>query len=197
MKKFLLIWMLLVTLTICVDKISPALPDVVAKVNPSVVQIKARTENGREWLGSGVIVHEHGLILTARHVIRDANDITIILADGEKYKVVNKIVDPNNDIGIVHITPLKDLPAVKFGGDVKIGEKVFIVGSPFGFRNSVALGIVAGGNRLDITGNPGSSGGPVFNMKGRIVGIVVSGIRNNMVFIVPADTCKRLLEKYE
>lgn len=209
-KSFLLIWMLLVTLVICNGFLSPGLPDLVEKVNPSVVQIRVQDDYGRSWLGSGVIVHEHGLILTAKHVVKDANNIGIILANGRVYKSVNKIVDLNNDIGIIHIAPLEDLPTIEFGDYVREGEKVFIIGSPFGLRNSIALGIVAGKDRyipffhsefllqLDIAGSSGSSGCPVFNMNGKVVGIVIGGIRNGdgITIVVPVDACKRLLENY-
>lgn len=209
-KRFLIIWMTLITLAICSYFISPKLPDLVRNVNPSVVQIRVQDDYGRSWLGSGVIVHEHGLILTAKHVIEDANSIIVILSDERKYKVVNEIVDPNNDIGIVHIAPLENLPTVEFGDGVQIGEEVFIVGSPFNLFNSVASGIVAGEERdvlffksepllqLDIAGNPGNSGCPVFDMSGKIVGIVIGTIRNGdgITFVIPIDRCKRLVERY-
>lgn len=210
MKKFLIIWMVLVTFMVCKNAVSPELPDLVKNVDPTVVQVKIQNEYGRKWLGSGVIVHERGLILTAKHVIVDSNDITVVLTDGTVYKGVNKIVDPNNDIGIIHIAPLKDLPTIEFGDDVRVGEKVFIVGSPFGLCNSVAFGIVAGKNRyipyfgsgfmlqLDIAGNPGNSGSPIFDMTGKVIGIMVGGKwgGDGVTIVVPVDKCKRLLERY-
>ncbi|GAF70020.1 unnamed protein product [marine sediment metagenome] len=195
---------------ICKNAISPELPDLVRSVNPSVVQIRVQGDYGRKWRGSGVIVHEHGLILTARHVVEDSNDITVILSDGRKYKSIDKIADPNNDIGIVRIASLEDLPTIKFGKEVQTGEEVFIVGSPFGLFNSVALGIVAGEDRdvpyfcsepllqLDVAGNPGNSGCPAFNMSGKIVGILIGGMRDGdgITVVIPGDRCKKLLEDY-
>ena len=200
----------MVTSAICWGYLSFELPDVVAKVNPAVVQIEVRNEYGRGWSGSGVIVHEHGLILTAKHIIKDVDDIEVTLADGRVYKVADTITDPNNDIGIIHIAPLEDLPVAELGSGVRVGEEIFIIGSPFGLYNSVALGIVAGRNRsilyfgtepmlqLDVAGNPGNSGSGIFNFKGELAGILVGRISNadGINFAASSDACKLLVEKY-
>ncbi|KKM08038.1 hypothetical protein LCGC14_1727920 [marine sediment metagenome] len=186
------------------------LPKVIKGVAPSVVTIEVVGEYGETWLGSGVIVHEHGLILTAKHVIEYADEITVILEDGREYRGVNKIVDPNNDVGIVQIALLEDLPIITLGGDVQIGEQVFIVGSPFELCNSVAVGIVSAEGRyipmfgedgmlqLDIAGNPGNSGSGVFNMSGEIVGMLVGGSTygDGVCFAISVEACRELLEEY-
>jgi len=209
-KRFLIPWMVLVTLVLLVNLMSPNLQELVRRVNPAVVKIEAVNEWGEVWSGSGVIVHERGLILTAKHVIEDSNDIEVILADGRRFKVINKIVDPNNDVGIVHIAPLEDLPVIKFGGDVQVGEDVFIIGSPYGIFNSVSLGIVSKIGiiapyfgidpmiQLDIAGNPGNSGCGTFNFKGKLVGILVGGVysADGIAIITHREVCERLLEDY-
>lgn len=208
-KKFLITWMVLVTIVLYVNLMSPNLQELVRRVNPSVVKIESVDEYGQKWSGSGVIVHEHGLILTAKHVIEDANDIEVILADGRRFEVIDKIVDPNNDVGIVRIAPLEDLPAVEFGGDVQVGQDVFIIGSPYGIFNSVSRGIVSktelielyfGSDEmilLDIARNPGNSGCPVFDFNGNVVGILVGGITyaDGIAYITHRDVCERLLNE--
>lgn len=210
MKNCFLLICISVIIVLVIRFVSPELPDLVEMVNPAIVQIEVIDEYGREWLGSGVIVHRHGLILTAKHIVEDANELTIILANGEEYKSINKMIDPNNDVGIIHIALLEYLSTVTFANDVQIGEKVFIVGSPFGYSNSVAVGIVAGEDRdvpffgiepmlqLDIAGNPGNSGCGVFNLDCRLVGILVGRIYNSdgINFAIPSDICKLLAEKY-
>ncbi len=210
MKKLFIFWALCAIVGLYIHSLPPNLPRVIRKVAPSVVTIEVVGEYGETWLGSGVIVHEHGLILTAKHVIEYTDEITVILEDGREYQGVDKIVDPNNDVGIVQIALLEDLPVITLGSDIQIGEDIFIVGSPFELRNSVAVGIVSAKGRdiamfgedgilqLDIAGNPGNSGSGVFNMSGKIVGILVGGIPygDGICFVISVEVCKELLGKY-
>ena len=209
-KTYFVLMCMFIASILVLDHLYDNLPKVIKGVAPSVVTIEAVGEYGETWLGSGVIVHEHGLILTAKHVIEYTDEITVILEDGREYQGVNKMVDPNNDVGIVQIALLEDLPVIKFGDDVKIGEDVFIVGSPFGLSNSVAVGIVSAKGRdiamfgedgmlqLDIAGNPGNSGSGVFNMSGEIVGMLVGGSTygDGVCFAISVEACRELLEEY-
>ena len=188
-------------------KLVYGLPIAIQEVSPSVVYVKAYSEYG-DWSGSGVIVGPH-TVLTAKHVIRDAGDLVITTINGDEYEATSYIVDPNNDCGLLFFE--EELgPVVKFADKLSLGEKVFIVGSPFGYNffNTVTAGIVSGFGRsvfyfaedlmitVDAASSPGNSGGPVFNMQGRVIGILVGGKYGNDDFsiLISVGTCKRLLE---
>jgi putative serine protease PepD len=152
---------------------------------PSVVLIT--TSKGS--LGSGVIATDTGAVLTAHHVVSGGGDISILFADGTKTSATVAAADPKNDIA--SLTP-KKLPEVvvpaTLGGGVEIGSDVVAIGNPLGLRDSTTTGIVSGLNRttknkagalsgliqFDAAVNPGSSGGPLLNAQGLVVGVVVS-----------------------
>jgi len=135
-------------------------------------------------VGSGFIVSADGIILTNTHVVDDAKEVTVRLTDNREFraKVIGK--DPVSDVAVLRIEA-KNLPTVKLGdsGRVKVGEWVVAIGSPYGFDNSVTAGIVSakarslGGDsyvpflQTDAAVNPGNSGGPLFNLKGEVIGI--------------------------
>src|SRR5215204_2220339 len=159
--------------------------DLYRQVVPSVVMIT--TSKGS--LGSGVIVTGTGTVLTAHHVISDGGSISIRFADGTKSTATITSVDPKIDIAA--LTPRK-LPEVvvpaTLGGSVAVGSDVVAIGNPLGLRDSTTTGIVSGLDRktkikagslsgliqFDAAVNPGSSGGPLLNTQGLVVGIVVS-----------------------
>ena len=159
--------------------------DVYRLAAPSVVLIT--TSKGS--LGSGVIVTDTGAVLTAHHVVSGGGDISILFADGTKTSATVAAADPKNDIAA--LTPEK-LPEVvvpaTLGGGVEIGSDVVAIGNPLGLRDSTTTGIVSGLNRttknkagalsgliqFDAAVNPGSSGGPLLNAQGVVVGVVVS-----------------------
>lgn len=135
-------------------------------------------------LGSGFIISDDGYVLTNNHVIADADEIIVRLAD--RSELVAKLIgtDPRTDVALLKVEG-KDLPTVKLGksNDLKVGEWVLAIGSPFGFDHSVTAGIVSAKGRnlpndnyvpfiqTDVAINPGNSGGPLFNLKGEVVGI--------------------------
>lgn len=148
-------------------------------------------EEGREFedfdsksLGSGFIISNDGYVLTNYHVIKDANEIIVRLSD--RRELVAEMVgnDPRSDIALLKIDG-DDLPVVKMGNsdDLKVGEWVLAIGSPFGFDYSVTAGIVSAKGRnlprenyvpfiqTDVAINPGNSGGPLFNLDGKVIGI--------------------------
>jgi putative serine protease PepD len=159
--------------------------DLYRQVAPSVVLIT--TSKGS--LGSGVIVTDTGTVLTAHHVIAGGGDISIVFADGTKTSGTIAAGYPKIDIAA--LTP-KKLPEVvvpaTLGGGVAIGSDVVAIGNPLGLRDSTTTGIVSGLNRrtetkvgtlsgliqFDAAVNPGSSGGPLLNAQGIVVGVVVS-----------------------
>jgi serine protease Do len=135
-------------------------------------------------LGSGFIISADGFILTNAHVVEAADEITVKLNDKREFKA--KIIgsDRRTDIALIKIDTA-GLPAVKFGdpNKLKVGEWVIAIGSPFGFDNTVTAGIVSAKGRslpqenfvpfiqTDAAVNPGNSGGPLFNLRGEVVGI--------------------------
>ena len=134
--------------------------------------------------GSGFIISSDGLVLTNAHVVGDASEITVKLMDRSEYPAKVIGIDNQTDVAVLKIDAT-NLPAVKFGDakDLKVGEWVIAIGSPFGFENTVTSGIVSGKSRslpdgtyvpfiqTDVAVNPGNSGGPLFNMRGEVVGI--------------------------
>ena len=136
-------------------------------------------------LGSGFIVDKTGYIITNNHVIDNAEKIMVILYDDTSFeaKVVGK--DPKTDVALLKIDPKKiKLKAVKFGNsnDLRVGDWVMAIGNPFGFGGTVTAGIVSARGRnlsgsyddyiqTDASINRGNSGGPLFDMKGNVVGI--------------------------
>ena len=135
-------------------------------------------------LGSGFIISADGYILTNAHVVETADEITVKLTDKREFKAKVIGSDRRTDIALIKIEST-GLPVVKFGDPnrLKVGEWVVAIGSPFGFDNSVTAGIVSAKGRslpqenfvpfiqTDVAVNPGNSGGPLFNMRGEVIGI--------------------------
>ena len=135
-------------------------------------------------LGSGFIISPDGYILTNVHVVGAADDITVKLNDKREFKAKVIGADRRTDVAVIKIEAT-NLPAVRIGdpNQLKVGEWVLAIGSPFGFENTVTAGIVSAKGRslpqenyvpfiqTDVAINPGNSGGPLFNLKGEVVGI--------------------------
>jgi serine protease Do len=157
-------------------------------------------------LGSGFIISKDGHILTNEHVVDGADEITVKLTDKREYKARVIGTDKRTDIALIKIEPTGALPAVKFGDParLKVGEWVVAIGSPFGFENTVTAGIVSGKGRImqdanlvpfiqtDVAINVGNSGGPLFNMRGEVVGInsrlfSPTGTYLGIAFAIPID----------
>jgi S1-C subfamily serine protease len=157
-------------------------PDVFKRVGPSVVVIQA----GKS-LGTGVIAAEDGTILTAYHVVKGAKDVNLTFADGTKAKAVVASSNPKRDIAALKPAKLPEIvvPAT-LGGAAAVGAPVVAIGNPLGLTYSVSTGVVSGLNRsakdndlsgliqFDASVNPGSSGGPLLDARGLVIGIVVS-----------------------
>ena len=135
-------------------------------------------------LGSGFIISADGYVLTNNHVIADADEILVRLSDRSELEAKLVGTDPRSDVALLKIDG-KNLPTVKLGKseELKVGEWVLAIGSPFGFDHSVTAGIVSAKGRslpnesyvpfiqTDVAINPGNSGGPLFNLDGEVVGI--------------------------
>ena len=135
-------------------------------------------------LGSGFIISQDGYILTNAHVVETAEEITVKLTDKREFKAKVIGSDRRTDVALIKIDAT-GLPAVRFGdpGKLRVGEWVLAIGSPFCFENTVTAGIVSAKGRslpqetyvpfiqTDVAVNPGNSGGPLFNLRGEVVGI--------------------------
>lgn len=134
--------------------------------------------------GSGFIVSADGLIMTNAHVVRGAKEVTVKLIDRREFQAKVLGSDPKTDIAVLKIEA-SNLPAVPLGSvtDLRVGEWVLAIGSPFGFENTVTAGVVSAKGRslpddsfvpfiqTDAAVNPGNSGGPLFNSRGQVIGI--------------------------
>lgn len=135
-------------------------------------------------LGSGFIISRDGYVVTNSHVVRDADEIIVRLSDRREFKAELVGTDPRSDLALLKIAA-DNLPTVQIGNstDLKVGEWVLAIGSPFGFDHSATAGIVSAKGRslpnenytpfiqTDVAINPGNSGGPLFNLDGEVVGV--------------------------
>ncbi len=160
----------------------------------------------RRSMGSGFIVSADGYVLTNNHVVEGADEIIVRLNDRRELPAILVGTDPRSDMAVLKIENGEDLPVVKTGRskDLRVGEWVFAIGSPFGFDYTVTAGIVSALGRslpsenyvpfiqTDVAINPGNSGGPLFNLDGEVIGInsqiyTRSGGFMGVSFAIPID----------
>ena len=160
--------------------------------------------------GSGFIVSADGIILTNAHVVRDAREVTVKLTDRREFRAKVLGADTKTDVAVLKIEA-SNLPVATLGktSDLKVGEWVLAIGSPFGFENTVTAGVVSAKGRslpddsavpfiqTDVAINPGNSGGPLFNTRGEVVGINSqiysrSGGYQGVSFAIPIDVANRI-----
>ena len=181
------------------------------QINPAIVLVEAQLSDGLSS-GTGCIINKSGIILTSSHVVNKATYIEVTTSKGETYKA--EIMEPynqNGDLALLKIKPNKPLPTIKLGDSslVKVGQKVLAIGNPFGFNGTLTTGIVSRidyeRNKIqtDAAINPGSSGGPILNANGEVIGISQSIFNpdNNksnigIGFAVPANEVKKLVNAY-
>ena len=164
-------------------------------------------------MGSGFILSPDGIILTNAHVVKDASEVTVKLTDRREFRAKVLGADPRTDVAVLKIDA-KNLPVVKIGStkDLRAGEWVLAIGSPFGFENTVTAGVVSAKGRslpddsavpfiqTDVAVNPGNSGGPLFNSRGEVVGINSqiysrSGGYQGVSFAIPIDVASRVKDQ--
>ncbi len=184
------------------------------KVGKAVVSIESEeTLPGGQNAGSGIIFDgKRGLIVTNHHVTEGSRNLTVILKDGRRFKAKVIGSEPHVDIAVLQI-PANDLPEAKFGSseELKEGAWVIAIGNPFGFSNSVTVGVVSAKGRslrdegillddliqTDAAINPGNSGGALVNSKGEVVGINVAmrpGAQG-IAFAIPIETVSDVVEQ--
>ncbi len=167
-------------------------------------------EQNLHGLGSGVIVSPEGYILTNNHVVKDASEIRVALADGREFPAKVVGTDPKTDVAVVKIKA-DGLPALTFAdsSEVSVGDIVLAIGNPFGIGQTVTQGIVSAKDRVtpgsggqdedflqtDAAINPGNSGGALVDLDGRLVGInseILSGSGGSqgVGFAIPSNLCQ-------
>ena len=200
---------------------------VAEKVSPSVVSIVTETTASsgywggtqvQQGAGSGIIVSRDGYVLTNKHVIRNARNVEVVMADGTVYDDVKVIgSDPLNDVAFLKIADAKDLPVAELGDSttVKIGQRVIAIGNSLGqYQNTVTSGIISGTGRpisasdgesvenltdllqTDAAINPGNSGGPLLNSSGQVIGIntAIAQDAEGIGFAIPINAVKGVLK---
>ena len=206
-----------------------SIADIANKVSESVVSIITSTKTtnlfGQSYdsaaAGTGVIVTSDGYILTNKHVINGANEVTVVLDDGTTYEKVEVVAtDPLNDIAFLKIDGVSDLAAATLGDSktITVGQQVIAIGNALGeYQNTVTAGIISGTGRsvtasdgngynvetltdmiqTDAAINSGNSGGPLVNATGEVIGIntATSASAENMGFAIPISSVKGMLSQ--
>ncbi len=180
---------------------------------PQLPPGQAPRQRQAQSLGSGFIISADGYVLTNNHVVADADEIIVRLSDRSELQATLVGADPRSDVALLKVEG-KNLPHVKLGrsDELRVGEWVVAIGSPFGFDHSVTAGIVSAKGRslpdenyvpfiqTDVAINPGNSGGPLFNLAGEVVGInsqifTRSGGFMGLSFAIPMDVAMNVAEQ--
>ncbi|CAN0424958.1 unnamed protein product, partial [Phaeothamnion confervicola] len=171
---------------------------------PQAEQPKAKGQ------GSGVIISSDGYIMTNNHVVSDATDVRVTLADGRELPAKVIGTDPKTDVALVKVDGT-DLPAATLGDSeaLDVGDWVMAIGNPFGLDATVTVGVLSGKGRVigagpyddflqtDASINPGNSGGPLFNTAGQVVGINTAIIKSGqgIGFSIPINLAKDITDQ--
>jgi len=162
-------------------------------------------------LGSGFIIDRDGYIVTNNHVIENADQIKVKLANGNEYDATVVGLDPKTDLALIKISASEPLKPLTLGDSdkLKVGSWVTAIGSPFGLEQTVTAGIVSAKGRTigsgpyddfiqtDASINPGNSGGPLINMRGHVVGINTAIIfrAQGIGFAIPINLAKGIIDQ--
>ena len=187
------------------------------RISPSVVRVSVITESGG-GSGSGFVILEGGLIITNNHVVENAVSVSVILKDGTELQAEVVGRDPSTDVALLRVAT-RTPPPVELGDSdrVRIGEQAIVIGSPFGFDQSLTAGYISAlGRKLrsgddygteidnviqtDAAVNPGNSGGPLLNTEGEVIGITTAifttgGGFEGIGFAVPINTARAVAEE--
>lgn len=192
------------------DKDEQTVISLYEKINPAIVCIDSHLKDGISC-GTGCIIDKRGIILTSAHVVDLGKNVVVTMSNGQDYNAkVLKYFGENKDIALLKIDVPIDLKTVKLGNSekIKVGQKVLAIGNPFGFNGTLTQGIISridyAKNRIqtDAAINPGSSGGPLLNKEGEIIGInqAIYNPDNNISnigigFAIPINIVKEYLKE--
>jgi serine protease Do len=174
------------------DKVSPAVVQIMTKEKEIVGTSMGKQMVTAEGLVSGILISEDGKILTAAHVVQTAEEVKVIFKNDEVIPAKILATDKKADVALIKLVwPPSDkkifIPKIADSDQVKVGEEVFIIGSPYGLSQSLSVGHISGRHKKksvthnmnlmeffqsDAYINTGNSGGPMFNMTGEVIGIV-------------------------
>ena len=182
-------------------------------LNPNEGQGPEAMQEARS-LGSGFIISKDGIVVTNNHVVEGADEILVFLTDGTRLEAKLVGADTKADLAVLKVEAGHDLPFVEFGDSdgAQVGDWVMAIGNPFGLGGSVSLGIVSARNRdiqagpyddfiqTDAAINQGNSGGPLFDMDGKVVGINTAiiargGSSLGIGFAVPVNLARPVVEQ--
>lgn len=211
MKKILILFLNLLALpTLAFDREENSTISLYKKINPAIVCVDSQVKEGLSC-GTGCVIDKSGIILTSAHVLETDSNIIVTLHNGKDYKAkIIKIFGDNKDIALLKIDTNEELKTVKLGNSakIKVGQKVLAIGNPFGFNGTLTQGIISridySKNRIqtDAAINPGSSGGPLLNKNGEIIGInqAIYNPDNNISnigigFAIPINLVKEYLSE--
>ncbi|MCG8435078.1 MAG: trypsin-like peptidase domain-containing protein, partial [Gammaproteobacteria bacterium] len=167
-------------------------------------------------IGSGVVISDDGLIMTAAHVVQTADEVQVEFSDGKRFWARIISSEPQADVALVKLEePPKNMRVAKLGDSdkVRVGDQIFVVGAPYGLSHTLTVGHVSARHRsgrgplglalgdffqTDAAINQGNSGGPMFNMRGEVIGIVShilskSGGFEGLGFVATSNLAKNLL----
>jgi hypothetical protein len=193
--------------------------DIVQRSSPAIVRVEAQGPEGEQF-GTGFVLDKTGVIATNLHVIAGTGDIKVKLNDGTHYPAMHILnVDPVHDLVLLKVAPSKPMPTLPLGDSSKVaaGQKIVAIGNPLGvFENTVSEGLISSIRQLcekkddncpgeytllQISApiSQGSSGGPLFNLSGEVVGITTAIIAQGQLinFAMPANYLKPLLQNQQ
>lgn len=205
------------------DQLKDVIVSVSSRVKPWVVHVEAVQKRGdqkTQVLGSGLVLKASGYILTNQHIVDEASLVTVTLPDETKLDATVVGTDRQTDLALLKVTAKTPLPEPVLGDSnrVSVGEWIIAVGNPYGFDRTVYFGIVSGKGRTlsslnpyqdvdagydfttdflqtDASIDPGSSGGPLVNLRGEVIGINSMGLGRGLSFTIPINTAKDAAEK--